>query len=60
MKVRFVRPEKHHDTGDIMDIEPHLAELYLSRGVVEIVGDGTKAIHEPPRDKAVRRAATRG
>lgn len=39
MKIRFIKPDGMYAKGDIIDIEAHVAELYLQRKVVEEVKD---------------------
>ena len=63
MNIRFVKQDGYHGPGDIIDVEPHLAALFIRRGVaIEVVrlDDAGKAIHEAPRDKAVKRTIFKG
>ena len=61
MKLRFVVAEKTWAPGDIIDVPDHIGQMFLDRHVVvRIDEEPAKALHYPPRDKAMRRTTIKG
>ena len=59
MKIRFIRQDGMRAKGDVFDMLPHMAQLFIKRGVAvevnETDDDDQKAVHHAPHDKALRR-----
>ena len=62
MKLRFIVSEKSWEPGDIIDVPDHVGDLFLARRVVVRIDEDepAKAMHHPPRDKAIKRATVKG